>query len=321
MQADFELRLARMENRLALSENRLALTENRLGLAEKDIVLIQSRDVTSFGFKYVACCTNQGIRFCDSRSEAWSKSSDLYQYLVQAGAKAHNIGVKGLHQFIADYFRAIILTFLRDAETDSQRAIIKAYTVADVQRHISLVSPEELAEMSEPQEKICSSYLSLRFSYGFVHGKPERISKRYAKQIQSFSAIHPDLNLPVPSLQLLHDGLRRTIDHMSEAQQLSAVEQWASLSEKIRTKRDGRYLGSQPESTWSSSPSASRSQTGSGVNKHNAFRKIHSGEAMDASSRIQRPRTVSLARPQPTSIQPLFRSSFNRGFRWLARRI
>lgn len=132
-----------------------------LARVEKDISLIHTRDAMSSGFKFKHRCTHQGIYVQDKQSKAWNKSSSyLYQCLVLASAKAHDIGVKELHQLIADNFTAIVSSFLQDAETDTERAIISAYTAADVQRHMSLVSPEELTAISGVGDPTLLQFLS-----------------------------------------------------------------------------------------------------------------------------------------------------------------
>ncbi|KAL8717254.1 MAG: hypothetical protein Q9225_005486 [Loekoesia sp. 1 TL-2023] len=209
--------------------------ETELQRLKEDLKLVHIRGILNYGLKRKSICSREKITFKDSFSHAWTPDTGLNLDLQLMNKRAHLMSLEEAYSWINDYFYSIIGTFLEDATTAEQRDTITAYTIPVVQGLMTLVSPEELRNMSAAEKKVCEDYLNLRFSCGVYDQLLGAANSGYSQEIGVFTRKHPwlDLRADASVIHLCYT-LRQKVDNLPESQATLAIQSWRQLCEALR---------------------------------------------------------------------------------------
>ncbi|KAL8700523.1 MAG: hypothetical protein Q9201_005398 [Fulgogasparrea decipioides] len=218
-------KIKELQHRQTTADKSIEGLEQGLGTAKKEIGelqhaqrLVHVRDMLKNGLKQASVCSKENIIFGHSPSKGWKQKATGWDEMRRlSNMEAHRMSLKDAHICISGNFSKIIETFRLDAETDIQRAIINAYTVSDVQKFITLVSPTELRNMSAAEMGV----------WALKSSRVEKIGAFGRKHL----ALDPQADA---SILYLYYALRRNVDIMPGAQRVQALEDWVRLCKGLR---------------------------------------------------------------------------------------
>ncbi|KAL8935317.1 MAG: hypothetical protein Q9211_004758 [Gyalolechia sp. 1 TL-2023] len=219
------------------------------------------RDFITHGLRREISFDAEEVTVSSKNSRAWKDSVALKQYLQSFHAWAHQLSVSGVHLFLAEEHSEVVRRFLDDVRTSKQRKLIRASTLADIQKRVTLVHPSELNRISDAKRYIYDTYLKIRFSAG-AHDKllegpftthlnsittsnEGYLGTKHQQLRQSFEQLRqciggmckvsePHWRHDVTSLRFLCDRLGQNVDTMPGTQRAQALEDWNMLIIAVR---------------------------------------------------------------------------------------